>query len=74
MQIMISDFGLNRRYIATKESDCKDQTDLEVFKLVCFHQDVITMGKVIGHIVQNPIQAKDDADFQHKEVAKKEVR
>ena len=44
----LMDFTL---YIATCESDCKDDTDKSVYRSVLYHGDVITMGKIIGEPV-----------------------
>lgn len=41
----------NISYIAKNESDCRDFVDLDVFKLVREHGNIITMGCVIGEPV-----------------------
>jgi len=51
MTVKIHDLTNWTSYIAKSEDDCKDQTDLQVFKLVSETKETITMGKVIGERV-----------------------
>lgn len=48
--VRISDLGGSEivTYIARSQADCKDATDLSVYREVLRSADVITMGKIIG--------------------------
>ena len=53
MKVKINDLNNHTSYIAENRDECKDETDKSVYDLVVQFNDVITMGKVIGHPVKN---------------------
>ena len=54
MTVRIHDLNNWTTYIATSADDCKDSTDLSVYKEVCDEKVTITMGKVIGEYISDP--------------------
>ena len=51
MKVEISNLKLGEgviTYIASREEDCRDETDLAVYRLCVEHDDTIGMGQCIG--------------------------
>ena len=50
MKVRIQDrsFEPVKVYVAESIDDCKDETDVSVYKSVCEFQDVVVIGVVIG--------------------------
>jgi hypothetical protein len=51
MEVEINNLKLGEEvttYIASREEDCRDETDLAVYRLCVEHDDTIAMGQCIG--------------------------
>lgn len=57
MKVIIYNLNSCKRYIAKRESDCKDETDKSVFREAMRSKQIVIMGKVIG----DPIATKGGA-------------
>ncbi len=67
MEVAISNLSrATTTYIASCEEDCRDKTDLAVYRLCVEHDDTVVMGRCIG----TPMRIVEDMrDTERKRIA-----